>query len=103
MIGERRGDAHRPVQIRHRIVRRPRFGALNLALDFANAVEVLIDANAVGHADSPLEARDVVAEGIEQAGPGSQRRAPGGGRSAFAEEALEHDARMRLRRKRRRR
>ena len=33
----------------------------------------------------------------------AQRRAPGGGVSAFAEEALEHEARMRLGGKRRRR
>ena len=103
VVGERWRDTHRPVQIGHLIVRRPRFGTLDLALDLANAVEVLIDANAVGHPHSLLEPRDVVAERIEQAGPTVPRRAPGGARSAFAEEALEHDARMRLGGQRRRR
>ena len=48
VVGKRRRDTHRPIQIGHGIVRRPRFGALDLALDLANAVEILIDANAVG-------------------------------------------------------
>ena len=54
VIGERRRDAHRPIQIGHGIVRRPRFGALDLALDLADAVEIVIDAHAVGR--SPLAA-----------------------------------------------
>ena len=103
MVGERRRDTHRPIQIGRRIRRRSGFGTLDLPLDLANGVQVLIDANTVGPADFPFEPRDVVVERVEQAGPTAQRRFPRGGRSAFAEEALEHDAWMRLGWKRRRR
>src|SRR6266516_243133 len=103
VVGERRRDTNRPFQIGYGIFRRPRLGTLDLALDLATAVEVLIDANAIGYSHSPLEPRDIVVERIEQAAPAAQRRAPGGGGSAFAEEVLEHDARMRLRGKRCRR
>src|SRR4030095_9559990 len=74
----------------------------DLALDLANAVEGLIETNAVGHPDLPFEPRDVVAERIEQSVSIAQCCATALGAFAFAEEALEHDARMRLGRKRRR-
>src|SRR2546422_3028704 len=103
VIGERHRYTNRSLQIGYGIFRRPRLGALDLALDLANAVEVLINATAIGYSHSPLEPRDIVVERIEQAAPALQRSAPSGGGSAFAEEALEHNARMRLRGKRRRR
>ena len=103
VIGERGGNAHRPIQIGHRVVRRRCLGTLDLPLDLANAVEILIDAHAIGHAHALLEPRDVFAERIEQAGATAQRRAARGRVAALAEQALEDDARMRLGRKRRRR
>ena len=72
---------------------------MDLTLDLPDAVEILVDADAVGRPDHPLEARDVFAERIEQAGPASQRRLTLGEGSAHTEEALEHDARMCFRRK----
>src|SRR5437660_1331439 len=103
VVGERRRDTNRPLQIGYGIFFRPRLGALDLALDLANAVEVLVDANAIGYSHAPLEPGDIAVERIEQAASAAQRSAPSGGGSAFAEEALEHNARMRLGGKRRRR
>ena len=53
-------------EIRRRILCRSRFGELDLTLDLANAVEILIEANAVSDSDLPFEPRDIVAERIEQ-------------------------------------
>src|SRR5437016_3356111 len=103
VVGERRRDTYRSLKVGHRIFGNPCLSVLDLALDLANAVEVLIDANTVGYPHSPLEPRDIVVERIEQAAPAAQRRAPSGGGPAFAEEALEHDAWMRLGGKGRRR
>src|SRR6185295_18693617 len=95
-IGERGGDADRTVEIGHRAVQGSGLGTLDLPLDLANALEVLIDANAVGYPDAALESRDVFAEGVEQARTAAQCRLPRGGTAALAEEPLEDDARMRL-------
>ena len=103
MIGKRGRDTHRPIHIGHQVFGRSGFCALDLALDLANGVEVLIDANAVGRPDFPFEPRDIVAERIEQAAPIAQCGATAAGAVALAEEAFEHDPRMGLGRKRRRR
>ena len=79
------------------------FCTLNLALDLPDAVEILVDAGAVGGPHHSSEARDVVVEPVEQAGPALERRAAFGEGSAFAEETLEDKTRMRFGRQRRRR
>src|SRR5215510_4693732 len=79
VVGERCRYTNRPLQVGYGIFLCPRLGALDLALDFANAVQVLIDANSIGCSHSPLEPRDIVVERIEQAAPAAQRSAPGGG------------------------
>ena len=96
VIGECGGDADRPIEVGHRVVHRPGLGTLDLPLDLANAVEILIDANTIGHAHALLEPRDVFAERIEQARPAAQRRAARGRVASLAEQALEDDARMRF-------
>ena len=96
VIGERGGNAHRPIQVGHRVIHRRGLGTLDLPLDLANAVEILIDANTIRDAHALLEPRDVSAERIEQAGAAAQRLAARGRVAALAEEALEDDARMRL-------
>src|SRR4029077_16210305 len=73
---------------------------LDLPLDLANAVEIMIDANTIRYAHALLEPRDVSAEGIEQAGATAPRVAARGRVAALAEEALEDDARVRLGRER---
>ena len=70
VIGERRGDAHRTIQVGRRVVHRTALGALNLPLDLADALEVLIDANAIGSAHALLEPPDVFHDLVEQFWPG---------------------------------
>ena len=48
VIGECRGNTDRTVHIGRRVVQCPGLGTLDLPLDLANALEVLIDANAIG-------------------------------------------------------
>src|SRR5439155_25370134 len=67
VIGERGGNAHRPIEVGHRVLHRRGLGTLDLSLDLANAVEIVIDANTIGEAYAPLEPRDVSAERVEQA------------------------------------
>ena len=101
VIGERGGDAHRPIGIGHRVCQLTDFlGALDFALDLPNAVEVLVHSRAVASAHTLLELGDVPGERIEQTGSILERRPAGGGVAALAKQAFEDDARMRLGRKR---
>ena len=65
--------------------------------------QILVDPGAIVRSELPLQARDVIAHPIEQTGPSPQRGAAVGGAAAFAEQALEDDARVGFGRKRRRR
>src|SRR5688572_3368951 len=85
MVGERRGNPHWPVEIRRQVARDRLFSALDLTLDRASAVEILIQACAIGNAHPLLEPRDVGNEDIEQAGALTQRRAARGWSAALAE------------------
>ena len=96
VIGEQGGDAHRPIQVGHHVVDRRCLGMLDLPLDLANAVEILIDANTIRYAHALLQPRDISAERIEQARTTPQRRAARVRVAALAEEALEDDPRMRF-------
>jgi hypothetical protein len=100
VIRERGGHSHRPIQVRQRVIRRRGLGTLDLPLDLANAVEIMIDSNTIGDAHTLLEPRDVSAERIEQAGAAPQCLAARGRVAALAEKALEDDARVRLGRER---
>jgi hypothetical protein len=103
VVGKRGRNTDRAIHIGRRIGCRCCLGALDLALDLANSVEVLIDTNAVGRSDFPFEPLDVAAERIEEAVPITQCRATAVGAFSLAEETFEHDAGMRLGRKRGRR
>src|SRR6266404_2374403 len=103
VVGERRRDPYRPIEVGHLVVRYRLLGALDLTLDLTNTVEILIQAHAIGNAHALLEPRDVPGERIQQACSIAQRRAARGRIAALAEKALEDDARMRLGRKRGRR
>src|SRR5205085_10106389 len=94
--GERGRHADRPIEIGHLIVRRRLLGTLDLPLDLTNALEILIDAGAIGNAHALFEPRDVAAERIEQTGSTAERRAARGRIAALAEQTFEDDARMRL-------
>ena len=103
MIGVGRRHADRPIEIRQRLVGRAGFRLLDAALDLADGLEILADPGAILGSELRLQARDVVAHRVEQAGPSPQRGAPIGRAAALAEQPLEDDARMRLGRERRRR
>ena len=98
MVLVRRGHADRAIEIRQRVVERLRLGFFYAALDFADGVEVFVHLRAIACAELPLQAGDVFAHPVEQAGAAAERLAPIRGAAAFAEQALEHHARMRLRR-----
>ena len=71
-------------------------GALDLAFNFADAVQRLIHSRAIAGAHSLLQPRNVPGECIEQAGSIFQRRATCGSGAAFAEQTFEYNARMSL-------
>ena len=81
-------------QVREQIVCSRRFGSLNLALDFSNTVQILVDARSVGRPNCSLEACNVIIECVEKTGPPSEGGLPLFSGAAFAEESLEHDPRM---------
>src|SRR5260221_830798 len=85
------------------MVRRPRLRFLNAALDFAHRLEILADPRAILGSQRVLQARGVVSNPIEEAGPLLQRRAAGCRAAAFAEQPLEDDTGMGLSRQGRRR
>jgi hypothetical protein len=68
VIRERGGDSNRPIQVGQGVVHGRGLGALDLPLDLANAVEIVVDALTIRYADAPLEPCDISAERIEQAG-----------------------------------
>src|SRR5438128_10318167 len=47
VVGERRGDPYRPIEVGHLVVQCRSLATLDLTLDLANAVEVLIQAHAI--------------------------------------------------------
>src|SRR6266853_3623521 len=69
VVGKRCGYPYRPIEIRHIVVRRCLFSALDLALYLTDAFDVLIQAHAIGTADALFELSDVSGERIEQACP----------------------------------
>src|SRR3977135_1014911 len=55
VVGERRGNTYRPLEIGRLVVRHRVLGTLDLTLDLAHTVEVLIQAHAIGNAHALLE------------------------------------------------
>src|SRR5258705_3604993 len=55
VVGERRGNAHRPIEIGRFVVRHRLLAPLDLALHLAYAIEILIQARAIRGAHSPLD------------------------------------------------
>ena len=62
VVGVGGRHAHRPIQIRQRIVRRVGFGLLNAAFDFADGVEILADPRAIAGPELAVEPGDVFVE-----------------------------------------
>src|SRR6266481_3359423 len=62
VVGERRGNTYRPLEIGRLVVRHRLLAALDLTLDLTYAVEILIQAQAIGNAHALLEPRDVLSE-----------------------------------------
>src|SRR6266568_2122536 len=75
VVGERRGNTHRPVEIGRLVVRHRLLGALDLTLDLTHTVEILIQAHSIGNSHPLLEPGDVLGERIKQACPITQRSA----------------------------
>ena len=96
-------NANRAIEVGQRLLGRAGLRLLNPALDFADRLEILVDPGAVLGTEPCLQPADVVTNRIEEAGALLQRGATLCRCSAFAKQALEHDARMRLGRQRRRR
>ena len=96
MIGIGGRHADRPIEIRQRLLDRAGLRHLNAALDLAHRLEILADPGAILGSELRLQASDVVAQRVQEAGPPPQRGAPIGGAAALTEQPLEDDARMRL-------
>jgi hypothetical protein len=96
VVGVRSRHAGGTIEIGQRLIGRARFRLLNPPFDLPNRVEVLADAGAIFGAEPRLQPRDVVAHRIEQARAPLQLRPTVGRAAAFAEQTLEHDARMRF-------
>src|SRR5215510_7298994 len=67
VVGELRGDAYRPIEVTQLGIQCRALGTLDLTLDRANAIEILIHAHAIGNTYPLLEPRDVHAERVQQA------------------------------------
>src|SRR5882672_1956986 len=65
VVGEHRGDPYRPIEVGQLVVLYRLLGAIDLTLHLTNAVEILIQAHAIGSAHALLEPRDVPGERIE--------------------------------------
>src|SRR6185436_4729204 len=67
VVGERRGNTYRPIQIGRLVVRHRLLGPFDLTLDLTYTVEILIQAHAIGNAHALLDPGDVLSERIQQA------------------------------------
>src|SRR5215510_3762919 len=66
VVGELRGDSYRPIEVTQLGIHYRLLRALDLTLNLANAVEILIHAHPIGNANALLQPRDIHAEGIKQ-------------------------------------
>src|SRR5882724_9134748 len=89
VVGKRRGNAYRPIEVGRLVVPYRLLRTLDLTLDLANTVEILIQACTIRNAHALLKPREVLSERIKQACPIAQRRLARGRISALAEQALE--------------
>src|SRR5262249_18315060 len=103
VIGKLGRNTHRPFEVGSWRIRGRTLRTLDLPLDIADTLEIVIQASAIGSAHTLLESCDVHAERIQQASAIAQSGTASGGVAALAEQTLEDDARMRLGRKGRRR
>src|SRR5438105_1942040 len=85
VIGELRGNSYRPIDVGYPGVRCRVLGTLDLTFDLTNAVEILVQAYAIGNAHTLLEPCDIHAEGIQQTSSIAQPRAALGSIAALAE------------------
>src|SRR5262249_37715138 len=99
VVGKLRRDTYRSIEVAQLGICCRVLGTLDLTLDLTNTIEILIHAHAIGNSHALLEPRDVHAERVQQASAIAQPRAARGSIAAFAEQAFEDDARMRLGRK----
>ena len=76
------------------------FRHLDAPLDLAHGVEVFRDSRAIARAERSLEPREILVDAIEQAALPLHPIEPLFGRAAFAEQPLEHHARVVLDRQR---
>lgn len=62
-------DAHGPVEVRQGVVLRVGLGLLDPALDLANGLQVLADLGAIRRAELLVQARHLLGDRVEEAGP----------------------------------
>src|SRR5215831_21013469 len=103
VVGKLRRDTYRSIEVAQLGICCRVLGTLDLPFDLTNTIEILIHTDAIGNSHALLEPRDVQAERVQQTPSIAQPRAARGSLAAFAEQALEDDARMCLGRKRSRR
>ena len=99
MVGERRGDPYRPIEVGRPVFRYRLLGTLDFMLDLTDALEILLQAREIGRTHLSFDLRDAPGVRVEQAFAIAQPGAARGRIAALAEEALEDYARMGLGRK----
>ncbi len=103
VIGIERRHAERAIGVRPWILFGGDFGLLDTPLHVAHALQILVDAVAVAGAKRFLQPAEFFGHAVEQARSFLERRLTLGRAPLFAEQILEHDARVGLGRQRRRR
>ena len=97
MIAEGSRNPHWTLEVGLKILRARRLGKLNLPLDLADAVQILLDANPITCPHHTLQTPDVFVKRIQQAGPAPEPGLAFGEAAAIAEETLEDEAGVRFR------
>src|SRR5262245_46432531 len=100
MVGERGRNSHGPVEVGRFVIRYRFLAALDFTFHLTNALEILIQPGVIGSAYLSFDPRDAPGQGVQQALTIAQRCAALGRIAALAEQTLEDDARVRLRRQR---
>jgi hypothetical protein len=100
---ERVGDSKRALGQRHVELRAVLFRAFDALLDGPHGLEVLGELHAVARPERALKTLHLIGHRIENAARVPRPREPLGGGAPLAEQAVEHHARLRLHRERRRR
>src|SRR5690606_4456874 len=100
MLVEALGDAARASEVRYPGIDADALDGLDTALDLAQRREVIVDLPAIGRAERACEAREILADRVEDAAVLMRERHALLGGAAVAEQALEDEPRIILGRQR---